>query len=198
MLSALVSAVWDEPHDINYRTGRADRRGNSNSRACPSNTYLTADDKWVSIAAFSLPEWKRLLEATGLTELARPELDEQAERLRHRELIDRRISRWVRAHTQAEVIACLSRTAATCAPVMTIADILADLRYQKSLLCEVRHPVYGSTGALGAAFPIIVDGQQIHSEPAPALGQHTDLVLRDIADMTEAEITVLKASGAGR
>lgn len=198
MLSGLVSLLWDEHLDVHHRAGMPERNGNTIRRTCPFNTFLTSDNEWVVISAFSAAEWQRLLSATGLTELARPEFDEQAERLKHRELIEDRISSWVRARPRAEVLELLSRTGGTYAPVTTIVDVLGDQHYQDSLLYKVRHPIHGNTGALGPAFPIIVDNQQVHPDPAPGLGQHTEFVLREIAKMSDEEIADLKASGAAR
>ena len=198
MLGSLVSVLWDEHLDVNHRAGLPARSGNSISRNCPFNAYETSDNEWVVISAFSASEWRRLVEATEMAELDRPEFEQQLERVRHRNLIEEHLSRWVGARPRADVVARLARSGVTFAPVTTIADVLADEHYQKSLLYGVRHPIYGRTGALGAAFPIVAGDQQVHPDPAPALGQHTDAVLRDIARMSSAEIASLKASGVAR
>jgi crotonobetainyl-CoA:carnitine CoA-transferase CaiB-like acyl-CoA transferase len=198
MLGGLVSLLWDEHLDVLHRSGAPERAGNTIARTCPFNTFLTADDEWVAICAFSPAEWHRVLRATELTQLERPEFDEQVARIRHRELIEGEIARWARARPRAQVLERLSRAGASFAPVTTVADVLADEHYQRTLLYEVRHPVHGRTGALGSAFPIIVDELQVHPAPAPGLGQHTDAILRDLAHMTDAEIAELRASGAAR
>jgi crotonobetainyl-CoA:carnitine CoA-transferase CaiB-like acyl-CoA transferase len=45
------------------------------------------------------------------------------------------------------------------------------------------------------ANPIKLDGTRLPSRPAPALGEHTDELLRE-AGLTLEEIAALKASGA--
>jgi crotonobetainyl-CoA:carnitine CoA-transferase CaiB-like acyl-CoA transferase len=201
MLGALGALVWDEHHDVYHRQGLPERCGNGTPRIVPFNTYETADGKYVAISCVSEQEWARLVEATGIAELRqREDWRRQAARVRDRDAIDRLLAGWIRGRTRSEVMARLARHQATAAPVYGIEDILGDPRYVRAVLYAVQDPRHGPVDALGARFPIVVDGFQAgpYERAAPALGADTRQVLRDWAGLDDDEIARLAAAGIVR
>jgi formyl-CoA transferase len=61
-------------------------------------------------------------------------------------------------------------------------------------IVEVAHPVFG-TVKMQNAFPKLSDTPGGVRWPGPALGEHTDAVLREVAGISEESIAALRAKG---
>jgi formyl-CoA transferase len=61
-------------------------------------------------------------------------------------------------------------------------------------IVEVAHPVFG-TVKMQNAFPRLSDTPGGVRWPGPALGEHTDAVLRDVAKLSDEAIAGLRAKG---
>lgn len=59
----------------------------------------------------------------------------------------------------------------------------------------INHPVVGEFETVGAPFRVRTNPEVGARGPAPTVGQHTDEILADLADMSEAEITALVEQG---
>jgi len=65
----------------------------------------------------------------------------------------------------------------------------------RGMLVECEHPVAGKVKLVGPAVKLSETPGSVRS-PAPTLGQHTDVVLREILNMDTAEIDALREAGA--
>jgi len=74
-----------------------------------------------------------------------------------------------------------------CAPVRSLGDALADPQTQiNGMLCEVDHPVLGPFTLVGSPVHLSAAPLSVRHLP-PKLGQHTDEVLQEVADMLRTE-----------
>ncbi len=74
-----------------------------------------------------------------------------------------------------------------CAPVRSLGDALADPQTQiNGMLCEVDHPVLGPVTLVGSPVHLSAAPLSVRHLP-PKLGQHTDEVLQEVADMLRTE-----------
>ena len=196
MLSALSTLVWDEHLDVYHRNGLPPRAGNGTPRIVPFNTYLTADGRWIAISGVSVQEWRRLRELVPAFR-DRNEWDELAVRVGEREEVDRLLSDWVRGRTSERLMAEMTAAGVTAAPVYGPEDILQDERFKDMVLYEVQHPLYGGTGAYGARFPIIVNGEQAgpYDRAAPLLNEGARDLLAEYSALSDAEIERLEQDG---
>jgi len=79
--------------------------------------------------------------------------------------------------------------------VNTIAEALADEQVAaRDMIVEVKHPRFGVLREVGS--PVKTEGAAPNLSPAPALGQHTDEILRTLLQYDPARIAALRASGA--
>ena len=111
----------------------------------PSNVYRSRDDRWVVIAANQDTLWRRLAAVMGRPELADDErFATHAARGRHQALLDEMIAEWAARHTAAELDELLNAAGVVCAPVYSVADILADDWFrERELLTTVQDEVHG-------------------------------------------------------
>ncbi|PWT73060.1 MAG: hypothetical protein C5B60_08675 [Chloroflexi bacterium] len=108
-----------------------ERSGNNLLRAAPSNVYKTGDGKWIAIGGNGENVFRRFAAALGRPELAADSrfVDNRA-RVANHESLDEIIGRWTAAHTLGELQATLDAAGVPAGPVMSIADIAANLQFQ--------------------------------------------------------------------
>ena len=160
----------------------------------PAQNFPTRDG-WIVIFCNKEKFWEALVQALELGELARdPRFAGFAERLAHKEVLVPILKARFAERTTAEWLARL-RGKVPCAPVNTIAEALEDEQVRaREMIIEVKHPRVGVLHEV--ASPVKTPGAITNPAPAPALGQHTDELLRDLLRYPPDRIARLRASGA--
>ncbi|HYI29178.1 MAG TPA: CoA transferase [Bradyrhizobium sp.] len=178
-------------------TGRnPPRLGNRSARFAPQGVYRCAGtDNWCVISVRSEDQWRSLGQIIGEESWAGQErFATVAGRRQWHDEIDEQLSKWTRTLSNLAVEQTLKAGAIAAERVRRIDDLInrpagATVFHQMdeprlgSMLTTVL-PFRFSTGSLPAP------------SPAPALGQHSDLVLRDWLDFSQDDIQSLKNHGA--
>jgi formyl-CoA transferase len=108
--------------------------------------------------------------------------------------LDAAIGAWTGRHTVDEVLTALDEAKVPAGRIYTVADIAADPHYRaRGMLDEVRMDD-GSALLVPGIVPKLSLTPGGHRRNAPALGQDTDTVLREVG-LTEEQIVALKARG---
>ena len=168
--------------------------GNNHPTSIPTGVFKTSDGN-INIASTGSKIWARFCGAADATELAeRPEYQTAAERSKHRDALNADIERYTVKRTSAEWIELLNKAGVPCGPIYSIDQVYADP--------QVVH--------LGMAQPVKTKGKPLRmarqpvslsrtssrlAAPPPALGQHTDAVLREFG-FTAKEISALRNAKA--
>ena len=139
------------------------------------------------------PTARGMLERMGLVELASdPRFADFESRRHHREVLLARLTGRFAERTTADWLARL-RGRVPCAPVNTIAQALEDEQVRaREMIVQVKHPRLGTLREV--ASPVKTDGTPAPTR-APALGEHTEEILRDVLQYPAARIAALRASG---
>jgi formyl-CoA transferase len=104
--------------------------------------------------------------------------------------VDARVSAWTRQHTQADAAAKLGAAGVAAVPVLDAADRARDPRFAR------RQVVYRGAGMPVKGLPFLMHQHQVQpSLRAPALGEHTRAVLRDICGLSDPAIDDYHARG---
>jgi crotonobetainyl-CoA:carnitine CoA-transferase CaiB-like acyl-CoA transferase len=139
--------------------------------------------------------WRALVDALEVPALAYDaRFATFADRLVHKTELLAVLEPRFRTRPTAEWLARL-RGRVPCAPVNTVREALADEQVRaRDMILEVAHPEFGLLREV--ASPIKTAGALTRPGPAPALGQHTDEVLRDLLGYDARRIHALRTSGA--
>jgi len=179
-----------------FMTGEsAGRVGNGHPAVAPYGSYPAADGDIV-IANIGESFWPKIARALGRPELASDErFATNADRLRLREELDALIAAETRRRTVAEWEARFEAGDVPHAPVLTVAQVLEHPQAgARGLVVDVDHARLGRMRTTGRAI-----GLPAHPParplPAPVLGEHTDVVLRELLGCTGEEIAALREAG---
>ena len=161
----------------------------------PSNAYLCADGGYALIAGNGDSIFKRLMAAIGRSDLGNdPALADNAGRVKRVEEIDAAIGAWTKTRTVTEVLQVLEAAAVPAGRIYTIADIAADPHYAaRGMLQQIRLED-GDTLTVPGIVPKLSRTPGGHQRNAPALGQDTEAVLREVG-VSEEQIAALRSRG---
>jgi succinyl-CoA:(S)-malate CoA-transferase subunit A len=175
-----------------YGTVR-EREGSGTVIACPHGHFRTRDDKWVAIACTTDKMFERLTEAMEREELSSSGLyGEQRARLAAREEVNRIVDTWVGSLDRDEVMARCIASEVPVGKLNSIADIFEDEHFAaRGNLVTVEENGLG---------PVVLPGvvPRLSATPGrvtnlgPPLGDATYEVMRELLDLTAAEIADLR------
>lgn len=174
--------------------GKYDRAGNRapNRAFSPYNCY-PARDGHVLLLTSDNRRWQALCRLMGREDLAEDErFATNAARRMVADEVDAIVSAWTRQHAKHDLMRMCGEADITCGAVQTVEEVLHDphLR-ERGILKDIEHPSAGTVTVLGP--PWRFDGEQPPTTaPSPDLGEHNDVVYRDLLGLSAAEIAELK------
>ena len=145
--------------------------------AAPHGVFRCAgEDRWISIAVLSDGEWRGLVAAMGGPDwAAAPELATAEGRAQRIDDVHERVAAWTAAHDDRELAARLQRHGVAAAPVLNVADLLADPHYRaRGTFIEVQHPL-GFRETIYGAY-VKTSRTEAHVRTGPCMGQDNDRV----------------------
>ncbi len=166
----------------------------------PQGVYRCAgpgEDAWLALACWSDAEWQALAQAIGRADLARePALATRAGRKADEDRIDQAIAAWTAVREAGQAAAELRAAGVAAQVVATTKAVAEDARLAaREFWVELPHPE--CSGARHAGIPWRFSATPLAvRRAAPALGQHTDEVLREVLGYDADRIAALHAAGA--
>jgi benzylsuccinate CoA-transferase BbsF subunit len=174
------------------------REGNRHPRYAPHGIFRCAgQDRWAAIAVTNEAEWRALCGALGAKGLADdPRFGSAADRKRHEDELERRLTAWTSARSPEDVTRTLQAAGVPASPAMTNQDIAEDPHLAaRGFFVDLPHPQVGARHHAGIPWKFSESRAAVES-PAPLLGQHNEEILRTVLGYSEAEIAELTAAGA--
>jgi formyl-CoA transferase len=161
----------------------------------PTNAYQCADGAWAIIAGNGDSIFKRLMHTIGRDDLGQdPALADNAGRVVRVDEIDAAIGAWAATLPGSAVLQALEQASVPAGRIYTIADIAADPHYAaRGMLSSVALDD-GTQVAVPGFVPKLSRTPGSHRRNAPALGQDTEAVLREVG-ITDAQLQALRERG---
>jgi crotonobetainyl-CoA:carnitine CoA-transferase CaiB-like acyl-CoA transferase len=176
------------------------RMGNRSRHAAPHGVFRCADEdgreRWIAIAVRDDLAWARLVAAMDAPGWAiRPQLATTAGRLAAVDTIEAALEEWTRPQQARPLAERLQRAGVDAAPVLDLRDVHDDPQIaHRGHFRTVHHPVLGDHPAETHAIRFSAMAPALRTS-APRLGEHTDLVLRELLGMPDDELTRLRDAG---
>ena len=164
------------------------RLGSAHPNLAPYQA-LRAADGWIVVGVGSQELWRRFCAAIGQPALADdPRFASSEARVKHRADLDRLLGRVFAAHPVTHWDAVLRAHRVPAGPPATVGEAVERAR-QRGQIMDLPAGAYGVLPTVIS--PFLFDGElAIPSSSAPALGEHTEAVLRE-AGMNREEIRKL-------
>ncbi len=196
LLESMFSVLGPEAAIFRATGAVKERTGSGSHTSAPRNVYRCADGKYVAISGSTETMARRIFETIGRSDmLADERFRTNSARVAHRTQVDAALGGWFAAKTREEALARMRAAGVTAGPVYDIADAVADPHFQeRGVILEVEDPDLGNLPMHGIV-PRLSQTPGRWRLPAPALGQHTDAVLRE-AGFDSAAIKRLRQLGA--
>jgi crotonobetainyl-CoA:carnitine CoA-transferase CaiB-like acyl-CoA transferase len=187
--SMIEAMLWTmaEPLLVAQLDAPLQPQGNHSDRYVPHGVYrCSGEDDWISIAITTDDEWRRLCAIVpSLSLMAGMGWPERAE---GRAAIDDALADWVRARAAKAAAAELLRAGIPAAALATSLDLVNSTHLRQRGFWEAHGtgdlpglPWHASFGRISGA--------------APELGADTDMVLREVLDMSSDRLAALRRSG---
>lgn len=162
----------------------------------PYNVYEAADGH-VAIICIREGHWRKMCNAMQAPELGEdPRFKSFADRCANMDELDERVNQWSRHLTRGEIFAITQVHGVICAPVQQLADVLEDPHLQaRGTLVKQPHPGLGEISQMHTPLRF----RDIEPPPLtgpPALGNATEDVLRELADVDAQELARLRNAEA--
>ncbi len=187
------------PYLLEYQmTGHAlTRMGNRDTHMAPHGVYPSkGDDDWVAIAVRDDADWLHLCEAIERPNLARDaRYGDLAGRLARQDALDEVISVWTATRTPAEAEAVLQSAGVPAHAVIRASSAVDDPQLtHRGHFVRVPHSLHGESIVEDSRFKLSRTPARI-GQP-PAVGEHTEQILKELLGYDEERIAELAAAGA--
>ncbi len=173
-----------------------ERTGNLSDYSAPSNIFRSQDDIWVTIPASSQSIFERLCRALALPELiADPRFATNADRLRHRAVLDGILADAIAFRPIAELGVLLNHYEVGWSRINSIADVFADEQFAaREAIVGVQDDELGMV-RMQNVVPVYSETPGRVSSTGPALGEHNEEILGGWLDLDAEDLARLRRAG---
>lgn len=171
------------------------RTGNDHPSAAPYGVY-PVDDGFILIATFNDREFGRLANLLGRPEWTEdPRYAKNGARVANRPALKAAVAEALRGKTKAEWVKLLNAGTVSCGPINAIGDLETDEQViARGAIVALQHPAFGTVLSPSAPFRLQATPPTYRYAP-PAVGEHTDDLLREILKLDALAIRDLHERG---
>jgi crotonobetainyl-CoA:carnitine CoA-transferase CaiB-like acyl-CoA transferase len=189
MLESLA-IEYDQLGDVRERVG------NKNTYSAPSDVYMTADKRYVSLAGSTNNTFRYNSTAIGRPELAEdPRFSSNAARVENVEELDRIFGSWIAAHTLNEVLETFRAAKGTLAPIYGIDQIFEDAQFKaRQAIVSVDDEDFGTVRMQGLVPRYRNDPGKIRWA-AKKLGADNDYIYKSLLNLSDDDLEDYREKG---
>jgi formyl-CoA transferase len=183
-------ADYEIGHALRVRTGSV------LPGVAPSNVYPTADAGSIILAANADAVYRRLCDAMGRPELAAdPRYVSHGQRGANMGQLDAEIAAWTATLNTAELLSALADHGVPAGEIFTAENMLRDDHYRARDMVVRKANRDGVSVPMNGVVPKFSRTPGAVVTAGPALGEHTVVLLQQLAGIDATEITALQSAG---
>jgi crotonobetainyl-CoA:carnitine CoA-transferase CaiB-like acyl-CoA transferase len=189
-----VLRMLDEAASVYAKTGVVRQRmGADTVNAVPHSHYETKDGRWIALACSSNKMFQRLTRVMNRPDLMAPDRFATVDqRVEHRDEVNGIVADWIRQHLLDDVLSLCREGDVPIGPINSIADVLADPHIRaRGNFVEFDHAQAGKV-VVPNVLPRLSETPGEIRTLGPALGEHSNSVLKEYLGLDDAEIEQLR------
>ena len=166
------------------------RSGNQSSHTAPRNVYQCSDGSYVAMSGSMQTMAERIFDTIGRPELKTdPRFIDNAARVANRDALDAIIGAFIAMRDQAENLRLFEAAGVTVGPVCSVEDLFDDpYVLGRQAIVELPDPDMGSV-PMHNIIPRFSATPGPFRRPAPALGEHTEEIRRELGPLQISDTT---------
>ncbi|WIV53208.1 CaiB/BaiF CoA transferase family protein [Amycolatopsis nalaikhensis] len=190
---ALMESLIPEYQVAGYQR---ERTGTTLPNVAPSNVYPTADDEMVLLAANQDTVFRRLADAMGRPELATDErYATHGARGKYMEELDGLIAEWTSTMKADDLLELMNDKGVPAGRIYRAKDMLTDPHFAaREAIVRLVHPEIGEF-AMHNVVPKLSDTPGKVRHVGPELGEHNEVIYRDLLGLADDELVSLRSAG---
>ena len=191
-----VAALLTYQAGIVFATGESPgRMGNQHPSISPYDTFTTSDGDFV-LAVGNDEQFRRMMAMLGQPAVADdPQYATNRARVTNYTPLRAILQRAFRSWRRDDLVRALTAAGVPCGSVRSVAETLADPQLAaRGMIVPMDHTTAGDIRVLGNPIKLSETPADVHSPP-PALGEHTERILKADAGLSDGEIAVLVSAG---
>ena len=168
--------------------------GNNDRNGAPSNSYPCREDNtWLAITVRNQQEWDAFCIAIEKPEwTADPRFADQFRRWKNRTALDTFVGGWCKLQDATETMHRLQRAGVPAAVCHNSKGVLEDPHLNaRGFFVELEHEIVGRKPIIPLPY-LFNPGPKGHYFPAPLLGEHNDVVFKEMLGLSDSEIEDLR------
>jgi crotonobetainyl-CoA:carnitine CoA-transferase CaiB-like acyl-CoA transferase len=171
------------------------RLGNAHPNIVPYQTFNTRDGA-IILACGNDNLFNRFCDAAGCGHLAQDALfSTNGKRVENRAALVPLLTQVLAKRTTHEWVAALEAAGVPNGPINTIEQVFEEPQVKaRGMKIELDHPLAGKVPLVASPMRFSATPLEFRAPP-PTLGQHTDEILKNVLDMSDADIARLRAEG---
>jgi crotonobetainyl-CoA:carnitine CoA-transferase CaiB-like acyl-CoA transferase len=148
----------------------------------------------IALAVGNDGQFAKLAEVLGHPEWAQDErFRTNTARVQHREIVDGLVAESFKTMQSKDIISTLRKNGIPVGAVNTVAEALSSEHAQvKEMVVDIAHEKIGTFKSLGTPLKMHQTPTSVRSAP-PMLGQHTDEILKKYLQLSDTELSDLRA-----
>ncbi|BCQ08383.1 CoA transferase [Mycobacterium heckeshornense] len=198
MIEAVLNVTAIQPIEAEVFGVTLSREGNRGHGWAVQNLYrCVGDDAWIAVTVATDEQWHALVELMGRPSWCDdPALATVAGRRKCADDIDSRLEVWFADQQLASAVERLAAAGIPAAPVVSPSLVTENPQlHERGFFELLEHPRTGSGWYPCPPFARLAGQSRWLRRTPPTLGEHNREVLRDLCELTEADLERLTASG---
>jgi crotonobetainyl-CoA:carnitine CoA-transferase CaiB-like acyl-CoA transferase len=194
----LLSLMEDMIVTYDETGSRMERMGNASPRWAPHGLFPTKDGLYAIIACSTEKLWRQLRAAMDDESLKIYDGD-PAGRVSNRLELEQRVSDWAKSYDLPDLLDVCGKAGLAVGPIYSAAEIVKDPHIiARESIIAIDDPETGKPIRMASPAGRFSGFKGEVRTVGPKVGQHTDIVLSDLLDLSTSQIDALRERGAIR